>query len=164
MYEGVFDRFKDEIHDWTKCPPVKESTSTRPSSRIMRDARVLTYAPEPFSTFQIPILHSLWSMLGSEPSVASSPLEIPSTDDEIICPYAWSKPNHQLNCDIIWPPALDEEGYDSRRPNDLLELDTPEYVGKIKKEFIVERMLAMGGIRLAAILNYLYADVEMARD
>lgn len=39
-----------------------------------------------------------------------------------------------------------------------LELDTPEYSGKIRDEWVVEKLLAQGGIRLAGVLNYLFAD------
>lgn len=38
-----------------------------------------------------------------------------------------------------------------------LELDTPAYSGYIGQHWVVEELLAKGGIRLAGILNYLYA-------
>jgi hypothetical protein len=62
-----------------------------------------------------------------------------------------------LNCDIIWPPELDEQDYDLLQPHQYLELDTPAYSGRMAKEWIVEQVLSMGGIRLAATLNYLFA-------
>ncbi|KAG8895452.1 hypothetical protein FRB99_000595 [Tulasnella sp. 403] len=37
-----------------------------------------------------------------------------------------------------------------------LELDTPQYAGKIKDQKILEKLLAMGGVRLAAVLNELF--------
>jgi len=41
-----------------------------------------------------------------------------------------------------------------RNPQDpYVELDTPEYTGAIQKAKIVEKMLAMAGVRLAAVLN-----------
>lgn len=39
----------------------------------------------------------------------------------------------------------------------LLDLDTPEYAGVIEKRMLVEKLLAQGGIRLAGLLNYLFA-------
>jgi type IV secretory pathway TrbD component len=36
-------------------------------------------------------------------------------------------------------------------------LDTPKYAGQIRRKRIVEKQLAMGGIRTAAILNGLFA-------
>ena len=40
------------------------------------------------------------------------------------------------------------------------ELDTPEYAGVIEKRMLLEKVLAQGGIRLAGVLNYLFADQE----
>src|SRR5262249_43039498 len=103
------------------------------------------------------------------------------TDDDKLCPYHWAKPIHQLNCDIVWPKELDEPPYSQRQSvspeenchfpeleaesDDLesqariyLELDTPEYSGLIADEWIIEKLLAMAGVRLAGILNYLFAD------
>ncbi|KAF8267980.1 S1/P1 nuclease-domain-containing protein [Lactarius quietus] len=40
---------------------------------------------------------------------------------------------------------------------DLPDLDTPEYAGRIEREWIIEQLLAQGGIRLAGILNALFA-------
>ncbi|KAI0052064.1 phospholipase C/P1 nuclease [Auriscalpium vulgare] len=37
-----------------------------------------------------------------------------------------------------------------------LELDTPEYAGRIEREWVVEKLLAMGGVRLAAVLNGIF--------
>jgi hypothetical protein len=105
-------------------------------------------------------------------------------DDDVLCPYAWSKDSHRLNCDLpIWPAELDMPPYNEtrftgedshahdedfgnfwsssrpRRPHpDLLELDTPEYAGKIRSEWVVERLLATAGVRLAGILNGLFMD------
>lgn len=118
------------------------------------------------------------------------------TDDEAVCPYAWSAAIHPLNCDIIWPAALDdalltyttdhdeaahvhaptaeaelaailsEPGADTTRPPprrphpDYIELDTPEYAGAIEKRLIVERLMAQGGVRLAAVLNWIFVTPE----
>jgi hypothetical protein len=38
----------------------------------------------------------------------------------------------------------------------LLELDTPGYSGKLTQEWVVEKLLAMAGLRLAAILNSVF--------
>ncbi|GJE86605.1 S1/P1 nucleases [Phanerochaete sordida] len=104
-------------------------------------------------------------------------------DDEVLCPFAWSKTLHGLNCELVWPAALDRPPYNQsafgargdehdhespddffarpRRPHpDLLELDTPEYAGKIYQEWVIERLMATAGIRLAGLLNGLFMDVE----
>ncbi|EPS97390.1 hypothetical protein FOMPIDRAFT_1025014 [Fomitopsis schrenkii] len=104
-------------------------------------------------------------------------------DDDVLCPYAWARDIHALNCAFpIWPAELDassskststhdcgahdhgsegelsegEMGEMDRRPRphpELLELDTPEYAGRLREGWVVERLLAMAGIRLAGILN-----------
>ncbi|KAI0071106.1 phospholipase C/P1 nuclease [Panus rudis PR-1116 ss-1] len=117
-------------------------------------------------------------------------------DDDALCPYAWAKELHQLDCDFpIWPRQLDEPPYNHSfvepftedihiheenaeeelfssfaqlddftgrpRPHpDLLELDTPEYAGRIRSQWLLERLMAMAGIRLAGILNGLFLDEE----
>lgn len=76
-----------------------------------------------------------------------------------VCPYEWSRPIHQLNCDIVWPTSLDRLDLDYVMSKDqYMELDTPEYAGVIKSRLIVEKLLAMAGVRLASALNGLYAD------
>ncbi|KAF9480931.1 phospholipase C/P1 nuclease [Pholiota conissans] len=104
-------------------------------------------------------------------------------DGPVLCPHHWAKPLHQLNCEIVWPKALDDVRYsgrfDSRDNHDcadealfgeeeeeeddddafdgLLDLDTPEYAGVIAKRLLIEKLLAQGGIRLAGLLNYIFA-------
>ncbi|KAG8895453.1 hypothetical protein FRB99_000596 [Tulasnella sp. 403] len=90
------------------------------------------------------------------------------------CPMHWSAPLHALNCELLFPPELDTPPPHSAsalsRFVDLLlstvpigqprpvylELDTPQYAGKIKDQKILEKLLAMGGVRLAAVLNELF--------
>ncbi|KAF9003394.1 S1/P1 nuclease [Cyathus striatus] len=159
MLEGVLNEWSDEVESWLKCPSVQ----VRPSSGTGAWQQVLSF-------FRVP-------------EVASE------TDDETLCPYHWSQPLHKLNCEIVWPKAIDEppysharlDGYDhhdhehyataeeeiaqldhaaGKRPPHppLLELDTPEYAGKIAKDKLVEKLLAQGGIRLAGLLNWLFAQ------
>lgn len=35
-------------------------------------------------------------------------------DGSILCPYFWAQPNHQLNCEVVWPAELDEEPFNAR--------------------------------------------------
>ena len=145
MLEGVLGRFESEIDEWLTCPPAEES-SPRP------------YPPsEKFQQLPLGSLKSTTRVTISGRR-RTPPPDLPPTDDGIVCPYAWAAPMHELNCEIIWPLALDEN-YTSTvdSTNSYLELDTPEYVGAIKDAWLVEKLLAMGGIRLAATLNYLFA-------
>lgn len=67
------------------------------------------------------------------------------------CPYTWAKKIHPINCEYAWP-----HDWDPRNP--VVELDTPEYLGKLGDDKVVEMLLAKGGIRLAAILNAIFLE------
>jgi len=163
MWEGIMGRWKNDIQAWVSCPPSDNFSSGGMWQTVMNMFKK---------------------------SVAAE------TDDDIVCPYAWAKPINQLNCDFIFPNAIDLPPYNQQLSFDLnshspdsvhlsskseadlvdsegryragfkggggpyLELDTPEYAGKIKNEFVVEKLLAQGGIRLAGVLNWLFADLE----
>ncbi|KAI0944941.1 hypothetical protein AcV7_001608 [Taiwanofungus camphoratus] len=64
----------------------------------------------------------------------------------------------------------DEDEYEASanggpRPHpDLLELDTPAYAGHIRAEWVVERLLATAGVRLAGILNRVVLGTASAPD
>lgn len=82
--------------------------------------------------------------------------EVSDTDDSLVCPWFWASPLHQLVCDWVWPKQLDQPPYNgSSKP--FLQLDTDEYAGKIAREWVVEELLAKGGLRLATILNLIFA-------
>ena len=91
-----------------------------------------------------------------------------TSDTDIICPHAWAAPAYALNCDIVWPAELDKpsaSAEEARRPRgDYLELDTREYTGRIEKEWIVEKQLAMAGVRLAGMLNYIFLPQQQLQD
>lgn len=152
MYEGVLGKWRDEIPEWLSCPAEPPlSQSSRGSWQEVMTSR---------------------EMLGG---VAGE------TDDEFVCPYHWAQPIHALNCELVWPKEIDEPPYSSksypltsdspegcgvvdsqgrkpRDPHPYLELDTPEYWGVISDQWVVEKLLAMAGVRLAGVLNYLFAD------
>jgi hypothetical protein len=71
------------------------------------------------------------------------------------CPYTWAKEMHNLNCELIWPKE-----YQGGHGHPLIELDTDQYTGRISRENLMERLLAMAGIRLAKIVNEILADDE----
>ena len=76
-------------------------------------------------------------------------------DGPVVCPYFWASSVHPINCDIAWPPVRFDDDGDSK-----YELDTDEYAGVIGQRMIVEKLLAQGGVRLAGILNYVFANPE----
>lgn len=72
------------------------------------------------------------------------------------CPFTWSTPLHEYNCDVIWPKE-----YVGGPGHPLIELDTDQYLGRIGREKMVEKLLAMAGLRLAKVLNEALAEVEV---
>lgn len=171
VWQGLMHTWKDETVSWLECP------SSSSSSKLWTAA-----LPAPLSK-----LLNAFNTAGN--NVAGE------TDDDTFCPYHWAQPIHALNCDLVWPPALDLPPYshsslsESEGAHDhdhsasveeelrafdaqgrftggrggggpYLELDTPEYAGVITDQMIIEKLLAQGGIRLAALLNYLFADED----
>lgn len=65
---------------------------------------------------------------------------------QVACPLSWAPEVHSFCCSHVFPPD-----YDMDAPPE--ELNTREYHGKIVDDKVVERLLAKGGIRLAAVLN-----------
>ena len=96
---------------------------------------------------------------GNDQIVLQSQWEPSETDDGSVCPWSWASPIHQLTCDWVWPKQLDQPPYDENG-GPLLQLDTDEYAGKITDEWVIERLLTMAGVRLASILNLIFAQQQ----
>lgn len=139
VIDGIGGRWKDEVNSWLECPAQQDPETT-----------------------------SVWQQ--TKQLVVGRAWRPSDTDDEAVCPYHWAAPIHQMTCEWIWPAELDEPPYGSslsrfgplgKRPSHpYLELDTPEYGGRIAREWVVEKLFAMGGIRLAAVLNYIFSAEE----
>ena len=142
MWEGTLNKWTDEINKWLSC-----SVSAPESSVVVEPAE---------GTWQ-KVLSGLssFSTLFKKHGVEINP------DGEVVCPYFWSQPLSALNCDIVWPKQLtlkESGGDESSLEIAQVELDTPEYAGVIEKRMLLEKLLAQGGVRLAGVLNYLFAD------
>jgi hypothetical protein len=140
MWEGTLDKWADEIDDWLSCSsPMTESSVVEPDGIWQKVLSGL----------------SSFNTLFMNQGVEINP------DGDVVCPYFWSQPLNALNCDIVWPKQLslkESGGNESSLETEELELDTPEYAGVIEKRMLLEKLLAQGGVRLAGVLNYLFAD------
>ena len=138
MIEGIYGKFNTSIGEWLSCPAPKASPleADEYSQSLFQSDSDMPWAEDPLSV--VP------------------PTPAPPTDDEVICPFAWAKPIQQMNCDFIWPKALDNFN-ELDRPT-YYQLDTPRYMGKIRREWVMEKLLAMAGVRLAHVLNHIFAD------
>ncbi|KAH9852442.1 phospholipase C/P1 nuclease [Lenzites betulinus] len=189
MHEGlsVGGRFDAESDGWLDCPvPAHshEDVQTLDASGAFGYAMsVLAPRVQALLTLDLPAALGLTTRPGAEKR----------WDDGSVCPYAWARPIHAMNCDAslpVWPHGLDAPGdhtlegwqevpYDvvdfldaslvedvevevgGRPPRhpELFELDTPEYAGRLASGWVVERLLATAGVRLAGVLTDIFADV-----
>ncbi|CAE6471803.1 unnamed protein product [Rhizoctonia solani] len=91
-------------------------------------------------------------VLGFEP-----PFEDPT--DLPVCPYYWATPTHEMLCGFIW--RSDFKGVEDMKDAEYtVQLNGTEYTGRIHDEKLVEKQLALGGIRLAGIINEVLATEE----
>jgi hypothetical protein len=129
--DQVSGRWGSEADSWLKCPRPRKSAVDTP--------------------WPLQVLQEILAPRKPKPGPGSGP---PLTSDTAtVCPYAWGAPIHKLNCEIVWPPVLDNPDPDEDYPH----LDTPEYSGKIAREWIVEKLLMQAGVRLAGILNHIFS-------
>jgi hypothetical protein len=157
----------------------KNYTHPLPSPEVENALRGAIYDPYIRSIVWEGLIHSWkdeleeWISCPSLPSSYDAQLRLDGTasvgngdvrrwDDDFVCPYHWAKPSAALNCNVTFPPSLNWPP-NSTDPHPAIELDTPEYAGKIRKRRIVEKQLAKGGIRTAAILNGLFAKEQTRR-
>ncbi|KAF8831603.1 hypothetical protein HHX47_DHR1000556 [Lentinula edodes] len=160
MWEGILHDWKEQVPEWLVCPSEKAAP---PPSSFPKGYKYLPSIIYDYVT-------QYWGYISSAFASSSA-----STDDSTVCPHFWAQPIHAMNCDFVWPKALDEPPYshlrafgsdsDSLTPrpkSPLLELDTPEYWGYIAENHILHKLMAQGGVRLAGILNWLFADLAEA--
>jgi hypothetical protein len=149
-WEGILGWWKDEFKSWAACP------SSSPFNLI---SPVIPSHPDTQVLFPDPERDPLVSALQATPLDPSFP----------VCPYDWARPMHdELHCvnkslhgssntSYIWPPHLTEVAPGTpphRYPaEELIDLNTNSYRGRLQDGKIFEKLLARGGVRLAAILN-----------
>jgi len=162
MFEGVLGAWKNEVGAWLDCGPLPAHASSFRGSGLIGL----------WQTIYTATTRAIQSVTTAGDGVDINP------DGPVVCPYFWAKPIHKLNCDIVWPKELNlqsakyprrsvahggehanilENGPDDEHAAALLQLDTPEYSGAIGKGMVIEKLLAQGGVRLAGILNHVFA-------
>ncbi|KAA1478711.1 phospholipase C/P1 nuclease [Dentipellis sp. KUC8613] len=175
MWEGVGvgnahkGRWEDDVEGWLDCPDSSKSQSTGwlaqlgqavldifPLRQPAQDTDDDTLCPYAWA---VPI-HKLncdlvWPKEMDEPPYGHAAYDDFDHDhDEFEC-RGTSCGDEEMR-ELLWG---DFEAEGRPRRNDYLELDTPEYAGRIEKEWLVEHLLALGGIRLAGVLNGIFAPL-----
>ncbi|KAJ2926795.1 hypothetical protein H1R20_g10312, partial [Candolleomyces eurysporus] len=158
MWEGVESKWINDIDAWLSCPAVP--TTPAPEAQSESVFSVVSRA------FSNPL-----ALPGTFVNIVSSALRenvdiLP--DGPLVCPYAWSAPLHKLNCEYIWPPVFnvdatepeDEEENLGRTCNRYPILDTRDYLAALDNDLVLEKLVAQGGLRLAGVLNWLFATEE----
>lgn len=201
MHEGLSTggRFDAESDGWLDCPTPSDAR-TAPQTQNVGTSSALGYALRLLGLGDSQTVQSLLNLdVPSALGLTTRAGTEKEWDDAEVCPYAWARPIHALNCDAslpVWPHGLDAPGdehvhasadwpevpYDvvdfldmslleeaadagvavgGRPPRhpELFELDTPEYAGRLARGWVVERLLAMAGVRLAGVLTDIFADV-----
>ncbi|KAM0752789.1 phospholipase C/P1 nuclease [Meredithblackwellia eburnea MCA 4105] len=117
-------------------------------------------------------LSSLSSKEGRKQIIFGTDSRTQTDEPNTVCPQEWARQTHEsVTCPFTFPPNYPPAGFPSLNttyheenaledPYPLLELNTAEYYGPIKNGKIIERQLAMGGLRLAGVLNSLFASPE----
>jgi len=179
LFEGVFDAWANVIPDWLICA-MPLSTLRPTAEKAIPSGNLSLLGLWKSLVGVVNGVQTIMSKLNPKTGVDILP------DGPIVCPYYWAQPIHRLNCDIVWPVELDDPRMsaqfysavdecgaqedvsdwhlepclgDEARAN-LIQLDSPKYSEVIAQRMVVERLLAQGGIRLAGILNYIFAPKD----
>lgn len=179
VWEGIREWWADDLDEWLACPadgdPYPHSSlgsypadfktqATASRGSVLEGALDIAHA----ALDVLPdMLHGLVAPFVPAPAkltqgfnqklLANTPAILSATGSEFkqpACPYTWAKAIHGLNCDVCWPTEYTGSG-------PLIELDTDRYLGHIGREKIMEKLLAMGGLRLAKVLNEVFGDANV---
>jgi len=173
IWEGIRTWWKPSLEQWLECPsggdpyphssthPIPASSSYLGDTFRSASGIVLSLLPHsvaegirgispiPLDQYQGFSTKSL----SSTPAALALNQSVTITGDKNpACPYTWASEIHGMNCEFIWPKEYEGPGHP------LIELDTDQYVGRIRRENTMERLLAMGGLRLAKIVNEILGD------
>ncbi|GMK59171.1 hypothetical protein CspeluHIS016_0701860 [Cutaneotrichosporon spelunceum] len=171
VWEGIREWWRDDLESWLECPvdgdPYPHSLYGAPPSPHRGVASSLFHGVGNLAAHAAEYLGPL-SWVGDyiptdgdhtgnrDALLAKTPQALKTKGGKLTgpaCPYTWSKPIHAVNCAHAWPKEYNGTG-------PLIELDTPEYLGRIGEDKVIEALLAKGGLRLAKILNEILSGGE----
>lgn len=171
VWEGIREWWRDDLEEWLACPeggdPYPHSVYGAPpppersfASALLHGAGNAAYHAAHFlgplswigDYIPLPVDGDHTGMRDRLLAVHPAALAVANkTNPEPACPYTWAKKVHPINCEYAWPKAYNGTG-------PLIELDTPEYLGKIGDDKVIEYLLAKAGLRLAKVVNEILGD------
>ena len=165
MWEGIMGRWKNDIQTWISCPAPDNTSSGGMWQTVMSlfkkdvaaetdDDTMCPYAwAKPINKLNCDFI---FPKSLDQPPYNQHYLPFESESDS---PHREAHFSPESEVDLVDPKGHYRAESKGNEGGPYLELDTPEYGGKIRNEFIVEELLAQGGIRLAGVLNLLFADL-----
>jgi len=174
VWEGVEQKWAEDLDQWIACPTVIEETVWSALHRFFLPGWITEKKTVDVSTtdteFICPYhwakpIHALncefiWPKeLSASDSLGHSATSRPRRTRCTRFPH----PRFRLEGDNDSPYELDDLPYELDDPPYELddppyELDNPKYTKPIEQRMLLEQFLAQGGVRLAAVLNYIFTD------
>ncbi|KAH8927714.1 phospholipase C/P1 nuclease [Atractiella rhizophila] len=76
-----------------------------------------------------------------------------------VCPYAWAEETHRsVTCPLGFP-GMEEESLDTfGKPREDLPVVSEDWYKQVRGGLVLEKLLVMGGLRLAGVLNAVFGD------
>ncbi|KAI8597639.1 S1/P1 nuclease [Dissophora ornata] len=109
--------------------------------------------PKAYLDDMIDMTHNVWLPEANNWTLcdpAENPSDTPWSGTELptaLCPTEWARVMNKMDCTFVW------KDYD---PNRDYSTDYFETVTGEENGYLVQRLIAMGGVRMAAILNEIY--------
>lgn len=185
LVEGVLDSWTNDIPNWLTCPT--QTLPSRPTSEILISRVTFTLLGVWKSA--VGIVHggvqTIMSKLNPKMGVSILPdgpiicpyywaQPIHQLNCDVVWPVELDDPRFSSPFDLPVAECIAQEDIDVSDDDDrhlepcssldervrLIQLDSPKYSGVIAQRMIVEKLLAQSGIRLAGILNYIFAPKD----
>ncbi|KAG9311857.1 phospholipase C/P1 nuclease domain-containing protein [Chiua virens] len=164
VWEGLLGKWEDELESWLACPA--PSASEQPHRELPSTWQaVLSLLSSPAKFMAQAVSMTIGMDMNTIPNMSLWDAKEESNDgglgvdDATLCPYAWAKSIHHFNCDFLRMYNSHVYEHDDLRSK-YFELNTPAYAGMIQEEWVIEKLLAQAGVRLAGVLNGIFADAE----
>jgi len=162
MWEGILGKWQDEVPGWLACPAPVEMAPTQKWQQVFSLWEALTGGGISQETDDDILCPHAWAQPIHQLNcdiVWPKELDEPPYKDTNLSPSVSSHDDHYTSADAELEQFDSSGNYvGGPKGGPYLELDTPEYWGVISEGWIVEKLLAKAGIRLAGVLNLLFAE------